>query len=134
HHAHLHQGLDDVDAAFGHAIGEFLDRDGLGDDDVAQDLLLLLRTLVMRPLLALEAAAERGNRPHALVLVERAGDAELAGAALGAVAAATRGRLRRHRAGAGATLAAAFLFIVVRRTAGRRTRRGGGSLGLGGGQ
>ena len=31
HLALLHQQLDDVDGALGHAVGEFLDGDGLGD-------------------------------------------------------------------------------------------------------
>ena len=37
-HAHLEQRLDQVGALFGHAVGEFLDGDRLGHDDVA-DLL-----------------------------------------------------------------------------------------------
>ena len=41
HHAHAHQRLDHVGAALGHAVGQFLDRDRLGDDDVAHDLRLL---------------------------------------------------------------------------------------------
>ena len=41
HHALAHQRLDHVGAALGHAVGELLDGDRLGDDDVAHDLLLL---------------------------------------------------------------------------------------------
>ena len=42
HHAHAHQRLDHVGAALGHAGGQFLHRDGLGNDDLAIDLLLRL--------------------------------------------------------------------------------------------
>src|SRR3546814_10405562 len=93
HDAHLHQRLDDVDAALGHATGEFLHGDGLGNDDVAQHLLLLRSVvLMMHALFALDAAAERSHRAHAFVVVQRLGDAELAAAAFGAIAARTRDR------------------------------------------
>ena len=36
HVALLHQHADDIDAALGHAVGEFLDRDGLGNDHFAR--------------------------------------------------------------------------------------------------
>ena len=43
HLAVAHQELDDVDAALGHAVGELLDGDDLGNDDLALDLGLRLR-------------------------------------------------------------------------------------------
>ena len=61
HHAHLHQRLDDVDAALGHAVGEFLDGDGLRHDDVAHDLRLLLQHLQRALLLALAMAPDRSE-------------------------------------------------------------------------
>ena len=36
HHAHLHQRLDHVGGAFGHAVGQLLDHDGLGQADFAE--------------------------------------------------------------------------------------------------
>ncbi len=42
HRALLHQQADHVDAALRHAVGELLDGDGLRQDDLAGDLLLLL--------------------------------------------------------------------------------------------
>jgi hypothetical protein len=56
HLALLHQQPDDVDAALAHAVGELLDRDRLGDDDVARELFLLLGLAMARE--ALHAAAE----------------------------------------------------------------------------
>ena len=38
HHAHFHQRLDHVGAALGHAVGKFLDGDGLGNGHLAQNL------------------------------------------------------------------------------------------------
>ena len=69
HHAHAHQRLDDVGAALGHAVGQFLDGDRLGDDDLAHDLDLLLLA-VMQPLaLALPRPAHRGQAAHPLSFV-----------------------------------------------------------------
>ena len=42
HVALLHQQADHVDAALRHAVGEFLNGDGLGQDDFARDFFLLL--------------------------------------------------------------------------------------------
>ena len=111
HDAHAHQRLDHVGAALGHAVGELLHRDGLGHDDVAHDLDRLLLRLQHALLLALAGAAHRGEAAHALavVLVERLGDGELAGAAARLVAA---GRCRRLLdVGAQAALAAASSSI-----------------------
>ena len=76
HLAVLHQEFDDVDAALGHAVGELLDGDDLGDHDLALDLLLRLRRDLL--LLALAVALQRGKASLALLLVERVGDGEAA--------------------------------------------------------
>ena len=115
HHAHAHQRLDHVGAALGHAVGQLLDRDRLGDDDVAHDLGLLLAA---HPLaLALAGAADRGKRAHPLagVVVERAGHGQLAGAAALLVGAAHRGRPAAQigtTARAGSRRPALFLFLA----------------------
>ncbi len=75
HLAVLHQELDDVDAALGHAVGELLDGDDLGDHDVALDLRLRLRAGNLL-FLALLTALQRGKAPLALLLVERIDDGE----------------------------------------------------------
>ena len=70
--AHLEQGLDQVGAALGHAVGEFLHGDRLGNDDVA-DLLGRRARLHVVALFLLAGAAERGERTGAaVVLVGRA--------------------------------------------------------------
>ena len=88
-HAHLEQRLDQVGAALGHAVGELLDGDRLGHDDVA-DLLGRRAGLLVGALFLLAGAAQRGERAGAgiALVVERAGDGELAGLA----AIARRGR------------------------------------------
>ena len=75
HFAVLHQELDDVDAPLGHAVGEFLDGDDFGNDDVALDFRLRLRAGDLL-LLALLAALQRGETALALLLVERIDDRE----------------------------------------------------------
>ena len=77
----LHQELDDVDAALGHAVGELLDGDRLGDDHLAHDLLA--RALLEGAgALALAAAADRGERALALAVVEGVDQRQLAAAAI----------------------------------------------------
>ena len=95
HHAHAHQRLDHVGAALGHALGEFLDRDGLGDRDLAIDLLLRL-VVVLAAAVALETAALLRHRPAAEIVLalDRTADVDLVGAALGHLAARAR-RLRQ---------------------------------------
>ena len=58
--AHLEQRLDQVGAALGHAVGELLDGDRLGHDDVA-DLLGGGAGLLVGALFLLARAAERGE-------------------------------------------------------------------------
>ncbi len=81
HDVHAHQRFDDVGAALGHAVGEFLHGDRLGDDDVAHDLGRFGGDLLLAQLFA--GAAHRGEAAHALVgiAVERAGHRHLAAAA-----------------------------------------------------
>ena len=79
-HAHLEQRLDQVAAAFGHAVGEFADRDGFGDDDIA-DLLGLNLPAAMRAAFLFAGTLERGERPCPrafAIAVERARNGELA--------------------------------------------------------
>ena len=75
HLAVLHQIFDDVDAPLGHAVGELLDGDDLGDHDLALDLRLRLRAGDLL-FLALLAALQRGKAPLALLFVERVDDGE----------------------------------------------------------
>ena len=114
HDAHAHQRLDHVGAALGHAVGEFLDRDRLGDDDVAHDLRLLA---AQHPLaLALAGAADRGEAAGALaaILVEGARDGQLAAAALVVGAPHRGGRALQVRAAAGPRRSRRFLFLLQR--------------------
>ena len=87
--------LDHVDGALRHAVGELLDRDGLGQDDFARELFLGLADVALEPL---GAAAEGRDRAGALLLVAgRAGDREAAAALLlGALDGARDDHLRRH--------------------------------------
>ena len=79
HLALLHQQFDDVNGAFGHAVGEFLDRYGLRDNHFARPFLgRHLKTLGLF-LLALGAAAECRERTALLLTVlERVGNSQLA--------------------------------------------------------
>ena len=94
HLALLHQELDHVDGALGHAVGEFLDGDRLGHHDLADDLLLRLVT----PLAASARCVRRRNaatRALALVLAsKRGGEREPAAAASASPVARRFGRRR----------------------------------------
>ena len=89
HLALLHQQADDVDAALGHAVGEFLDGDRLRDDHFADELFL--RLVAGMALQALRAAAERGDRALAHFVGAQRGDERQAAALLSA-RSARRGR------------------------------------------
>ncbi len=70
HHAELHQRLDHVGRARGHAVGQLLDRDLLGQHDIAHDSHLIgteAFKLGLAPL-ALALTANRGQAADALVL------------------------------------------------------------------
>ena len=59
-HLLVHEG-DDLDAALGHAIGEFLDGDRIRNDDFAHNLLSSLRDAHRLQLLALTFALQGGE-------------------------------------------------------------------------
>src|SRR5438270_5002108 len=90
-HAHLEQGLHQIGATLGHAVGELLDGDRLWNDDVAH-LLGRRADLHVVPLFLLARASERGERASAAVVLvaERASDGEFAAMALFVAAAAAR--------------------------------------------
>src|SRR5262249_18238994 len=96
HHAHAHQRLDDIGAALGHALGQLLDRDGLGNCDLAVDLLLRHVVGVLATTVTLQTTLLLGARPCAEVVLalDGAADVDVVGAALGRLAARTR-RLRQ---------------------------------------
>ncbi len=101
HLALAHQQLDDVHAAFRHAVGEFLDRDRLGQHDFARQALLLLHDALE----ALGAAAEGRDGARALLAVAGGGAGDGQAAARFHFAAARRldggdGQLRLHRGAA----------------------------------
>ena len=56
--------------ALGHAVGEFLDGDHLGNDHFAHDLVARLLDAGLAQLLALALTTQRGQRTLALRLVE----------------------------------------------------------------
>ena len=94
HLALTHQELDDVDGTLRHAVGEFLDGDGLRDDDLARTLLGRHLESLRLLLLALGAAAEGGKRAVLLLgVVEGVGNRELAAPALGIGLGAGRNEL-----------------------------------------
>ena len=82
HHAELHQHLDHLDAAFGHAVGKLLHGDRFRDDHLADDLDRLHR-LALGPSLAFARPPDRSQAADPLLVVECLGDGELAGAAPG---------------------------------------------------
>ena len=124
----LHQDLDDVDAALGHAVGELLHGDRLGNDDLA-------RTRGPREPAAGVARArlapERGDRAHALFVVrQRAVMVSLPGRRPPRCGLARRRRLGGRLA---AVLARLLFFLVdrgaLRRRGGQRPARLGRVLG-----
>src|SRR5262245_204312 len=75
HFAVLHQIFDDVNAPLGHAVGELLNGDDFGNDDVALDFRLCQRAGDLL-LLALLATLERSETALALFLIEGIDDRE----------------------------------------------------------
>src|SRR5208283_2712018 len=124
HHAALaHQKLDHVDRALGHAAGEFLDGDRLGQYDFARNLLFVV--LCAKALQALRSATERGDRTGALLLARRRiGDREPAAVALLSGARRTRRRhenlLRQHGRQRGPPRDARLLLARLRQSWSRR--------------
>ncbi len=146
HLAFLHQVLDDVDGAFGHALRQFLNRDGFRQNDFARNLLAGLLHLAALELLL--AATHRRQRTGALagILVGSGGQRQLALAAT-IVTLRARDRLCRlrthdlatNRTCAGARAAILILFVVdlaAAQSTGRCRRRktccrsGGGPCSL----
>jgi hypothetical protein len=127
HLALFHQELDDVNRAFGHAVGELLNGDRLRQHDFARKLLLRLLEAV--PFQALGAAPESGDRARALFLARRrAGDRQAAAIALFAAA----GRPRRqddfgwlHHHAWAADHPPRLFFLDDRRASARRSGGGG---------
>ena len=130
HQALTHQELDDLHPAGGHAVGQFLHGDDVGNDHFASRLGLLLRAALAFFAFAFTGPAHRGQGAHAfhgLVVVAGHGlDGQAAFAALrGALDAADR------LAGSGASVAhgGGAILIVVRRAvddhAGTRRLAGG---------
>ncbi len=121
HHAALHQDLDDVDAAPGHAVGEFRHRDGFRDHHFARArnggrLLLAMG--------AIELTAEGGDRAHTLFVVrKRPRYGELAGATASG-RCLTRGRCLDRSL---ATLLRRALIFLFGEVAGPLDRGCGGS-------
>ena len=118
----LHQQANDVDRALGHAVGQFLDGDRLGDRDFTHQLFFrLVRSMALEPL---GAAAERGDRAFAHLVGAQCGD-ERETAALLFGAGARSGRTRGDRTRGAATGTARhprrFFFLGFEgRTGGRR--------------
>ena len=124
HLALLHQELDHVDAALRHAVGEFLDGDGLRNGDFAHELFLLLAVAMAGH--ALRAAAERRDRTLAHLVGAERGDEGQAAALLrraGARRLGRRGGTRRGAAGAAAGRAA-IVVVGFGRERARDRRRG----------
>src|SRR5262245_45409089 len=119
HRALRHQQLDDVDGALGHAVGELLDGDHLGDDHLAHDLVARLYDPGLAQLLALAPAFQRGERAFALRLVEGIVDGEFD--ALAALIADLDGALGRL----GALLLGARVLLGLR----LKLKRAGAALG-----
>src|SRR5579872_479862 len=131
HHAHVEKLLDHLGALLGHAVGELLHGDGLGDHDLAclLDLRVRLVELLQALPLAFALAAELrlAARPLFALLVEGASDGELA--ALFRFVATRRDR-RAFRAGAGTPRAVVLFFLDDLDLAGGRQRGhfGGGRI------
>ncbi len=125
HHAHAHQRLDDVGAALGHAAGEVLDRDGVGDDDVTNDLLRA--GFLLAHALALALAPDRREAARAFVLLgrQRLGHRHLAGAAARLAALDRRRAAGHRRARTARPVRGVFLLLG----GGARPRLGGGGIG-----
>ena len=113
HHALTHQEFDDVDAAHGHPVGQFLHGDDVGDDDFTRTVRRVGRSALALFLLAFTGAAHRGQRAHPLggvAVADHRLDGHAAFAALGLAA-----RAADRLAGVGETLLA--IVVATDRTA-----------------
>ena len=123
----LHEQLDHVDGTLGHAVGEFLDGDGLRDRHLADELLFGL--VGGMPLgQALHAAAERRHRALAFLAgIESRDDREPAALLLGSGPRRLRRGDRPRDTTAGSADGSRRLFLVGLLDGGPHIdRRGGG--------
>ena len=137
HHAQLHQRLDHVGRARGHAVGEFLHGDGVRQDDFAHDLHLIGAQPLQFGLaaLALALAADGGEAADAVVLaldgrlhVDLAGTAAVVDALLGrrapAACAAAARRAPGRRTGRASSSSSPARAVLQAQRLGRRRRAG----------
>ena len=124
HRPLLHQEADHVDRLLRHAVGEFLDRDDLGDRHFAHDLVARDLDAGCAARITLALTAQRGERALTLLVVEELVDSELA--ALATIVGDLDGCARRALEVGAAPLLA---IIVVRRFIGDRPALGDGGLG-----
>src|SRR5262249_12104042 len=110
----LHQQLDHVDAALGHAVGELLDGDGFRNGDLAHELFFrLVGGVRLQPR---DAAAEAGARaPAAPVGAQRGPDRERPAVFLRAAGRGFRRGCRPRRAGTAACARGLVLVGLERR-------------------
>src|SRR5215831_17726256 len=118
----LHQQLDHVDAALGHAVGELLDGDGFRNGDLAHELFFrLVGGVRLQPL---DAAAEGRDRALALLVgAQRGHDREPSAVFLRAAARRFRRRRRPRRAGTAACARRLVLVGLERRPRAGPSRR-----------
>ena len=81
HDVHLHEHLDDIDAALRHAVGQLLYGDRVRDDDVTVNLPLAGGVRGGLALFPFPGAAHRRKASHALAIAQCLADGELAFAA-----------------------------------------------------
>ena len=120
----LHQELDHIDRALGHAVGELLDGDGFRNGDVAHELLFrLVGGMAFQPL---HPAAKRGDRPFALLIgAERGHQREPSAVLLGAPRAGLGAGAGRAAPAGAAAGARGFFFIGFERRPRSAERPGG---------
>src|SRR5947209_1751248 len=117
----LHEQLDHINRALGHAVGELLDRDGFRYHYFTNQLFLgLVRGVPLEPL---HTAAECGYRALALFISAQRSDQRQAPATLLANTAGGLGRrCRPCSAGTAARARSLFLFLFLCRTSGSGAR------------
>ena len=91
HHTLLHQHFNDIDSALGHAIGQFLNGNRVGQLHGARYFLAAIGTARLT-LFAFAAPPHGGQRAHALFIIQRIINGQLAGAATAFAATLIGGR------------------------------------------
>ena len=94
HNAELHQGPSDVDAAFSHAVGQFLNGDRFGYHHVADNFYGFGWCLMTAPF-ALTGTPDRRQAPCSFFLIKRLGDRQFTAAATGLAAPRARSPIVR---------------------------------------